>query len=348
MHANQQHPYQPARTFVNHAFERFAPRACTAEWLETICGPPLWDWDLGIIQKGFTDGLYRFFDAYPARLRPVLTALLLQAADKDPTQHEASLASLELVHLATLIVNDFRNGRTVAEATSPVLPLPLPVLATVAYTARQLSCYLPIHYLQSLSLEARTWLSYRFSRALAAQGVGTALDIDGVESETHPDDDIFYGWLKLVVAPLSFGLSVDCLVAALDAIDTPLAGTLGRAACSLGIAYRLSANLTDLAGAVHGGSATRDGAGEARISSLWASVLGKDFLAGRTPPLDDSRWRAEIQTGFASRCLRLAQRERNTAQQEIDNAPAPFAAVLNDFANRIVDPVLLRAKACVT
>jgi hypothetical protein len=329
------HPFPAAWALAERAFERFVPRTVDDPWLELVTGRALWEWDLETIQRGFTDPLYSLYDATPARLRPMLAAHLLAVAGLDPEAWAAPLASLELLHLASIALNVIRNGRTVADATEPGATLPMPVMATMAYTARQMATYLPTRHLpERLPDEARLWLAHRFSHMLYENGIGGALEVHSTESPEPPPDPIFHGYLKLKVAPLSFELPVDCATAALGIHGTPPARVLRDAAAAAGIAHRLAVNLIGLANRVSG-RAPRPLAPEPRVVCLWASLPGEP---------SEQQWRTALSSGLAGRALRLAESERARVDQLLGDAPAPLAGALAAFVAWAVDPALRDAR----
>jgi hypothetical protein len=329
------HPFPAARDLAERAFERLVPRTVDGPWLELVTAPAEWEWDLETIQRGFTDPLYGLYDTTPDRLRPTLAAHLLAAAGVDPEAWAAPLVSLELLHLASIALNQIRNGRTVADATSADSTLPMPVIATMAYTARQLATYLPTRHLPELpSDEARLWLAYRFSHVLHENGVGGALEVHSTEAPEPPPDPIFEGYLKLKVAPLSFQLPVDCATAALGIQASPQARVLRDAAAAAGIAHRLAANLISLANRIPG-RAQQPIAPEPRVVCLWASLPGE---------LSEQRWRSALTSGLAGRALRLAERARARVDELLGDSPPRFAEPLAAFVAWAVDPMLRDAR----
>lgn len=229
------------REQVAQALVRSLPVGLDDAWIETLVDQPRFGWDWEALEKGFFQPLQEWSERHPARLRPILAGLLIDALGQASTRHADLLAALELQHLASIMLDDLRNGRDLSEATSSVVTVPLPTWVTIAYNVRQLVPVMITRQPSELSTVSRSWLARRFSRFLFQQGLGSALDLWGSEQESeHSSEAEFLEHLRLYVGALSFGLACD-VASAVAGLDEQAANSLRSAGIELGVALRLSA-----------------------------------------------------------------------------------------------------------
>lgn len=305
----------------NRAFARWVPRVATNEWLREVSGESRFVWDLDAMQAGFLNPLYEIFNKHPERWRPVLAAGLMQAADIDAALQDAVLAALELQFLSSIMLTRFRNGRTAAEAQSAG-EIPLAVIATVSYTARQYAATLVIRHAASLSQDAKTWLACRFGRVTVQGAAGAAYNLFRWKTKkTLMDESAYLAYLRYFVSSASFVLSADCAIAAAAPISR-FAAQLQEASASAGIAYHLAAECETWRG--------DDG----------ASLEPGHFLMG--PNHAPDRCDADPSDGSENigRWLALAKVERDKAEQCTQGLPRSLRAVFLDFLESAVDAKL--------
>jgi len=229
------------RKQVTQALVRSLPVGRDDAWIETLVDQPRFGWDWETLEKGFFQPLREWSERHPARLRPILAGLLIDALGQSSTRHADLLAALELQHLTSIMLDDLRNGRDLSEATSTVVTVPLPTWVTIAYNVRQLVPVMITRQPSELSTVSRSWLTRRFSRFLFQQGLGSALDLWGSEQESeHSSEAEFLEHLRLYVGSLSFGLACD-VASAVAGLDEQAANSLRSAGIELGVALRLSA-----------------------------------------------------------------------------------------------------------
>jgi len=233
-------------------FERCVPRRIDAAWLERFVDRPRYGWDLDGLEAGFTQPLYRFIEGRPLPspgeplaadsrfLRPALACALIAALPGgealDPLAFEVELTALELHATASTMLDHLDNGRDLAASRGAEREIPLPVLITVAYSARQLAASLLWDH-GALPPDRRRQLAQRFSRLLMLQGVGHTLDLWGGEARLrHASAEDLAEHLRWYVAPLDFELACEVAAAAvgLGAEHTDL---FVRAGGDIGLAW---------------------------------------------------------------------------------------------------------------
>jgi hypothetical protein len=320
MKTDQDNLFSEARASAGRAFERWIPRRCDHDWLRRLTGPSRFTWDIEAMQKGFVDPLYACYDENPERLRPALTARLLLAAGEDPMRHSVVLVASELPFLATLIVDFLKNGRNIGESMPGSSPIPMPVVVTVAFNARQMAPTLVSDHADTLSADARCWLAYRIGLALSKSGAARAVDFYRSGRRFANEAELLQH-LRLLVGPLSFNLPVDCALAALGAHEAPYSSRLRQAATAAGVAYRI---------AVTSRPASR--AGTCGPTSRGPTL---HCLAGMT---DDAEW---------SRRLRdLAAAQHREASDALAGVPTHLASAFSEFLDNFVGARLREMEDC--
>jgi len=301
-----------ARSVAGRAFEEWIPRRCDPAWLDFVSCPARFTWDVDAIQRGFIDPLYDCFDARPEHYRPSLTACLLETVGVEPGCHSLVLVASELPYLATLIVQCLRNGRTVRESMPEQTTIPIPVLVTVAYTARQMAASLVIDHGTSLAGDARTWLAYRVGHALSQSGAGRAVDFAGAGGRLTQGTALLE-YMRFFLTPLTFVLPVDCALAAIGAQGQPFAQPLREAAGCAGIAYRIAVALRPTT----------------RSFERYPVEPTLHCLA------------ADVRDGeFAGRLVSLAVAQRRAAEEALRAVPSDLASGFEHFLRHVVDKSL--------
>jgi len=243
MNDKYSHLYAHADRLVDEC----CPRNCSEKWLALCTGKARFRWDVQALQKGLIDSLWEYLDQIPFQ-RAVLSMRLLQAYGVDVDTVKHAIAGLELIFAASVISSGFRNTKTTPSAGNPGHSYPVPVLATVAYTARQAAIYFVELDRPSMPRAANTWLLYRFGNAVSKQAMGAAVEShwsshnDGNRRTREEYLDI----LSLMVKPLSFELCVDVAFAAMNKIDSETHQLARNAAGHLGLSVRVLDHLHQL------------------------------------------------------------------------------------------------------
>lgn len=231
-------------------FEQLLPRRVDGAWITRFVDAPRFGWDLPGLQAGFIDPLYSFVDALALaphdaphaamrHLRPALACRLIAAMSGDEgwvLDFEVEMAALELHALAAMMLDHLDNGRSLAAAQGGERALALPVLITVAYSARQLAASM-LWREGALAGAPRAWLAQRFSRLLLLQGIGHTLDLWGGERGLrHHDAAALADHVRWYLTPLDFALPCDLAAAALG-LAPEAAQALAEAGSELGLAW---------------------------------------------------------------------------------------------------------------
>ena len=312
------------RSLADAALEHWMPRICTQEWLVTVSGPPRFPWDLETLQAGLLDPLYEFAAAKPERLRPVLTAAILESAGLDPSQYSSLLAAVELQFLADMMVKDFYNAKTVTTATPTSARRPLSVTVTSAYTARQFAPTLAARHAPNLQPDDRSWLAYRFGRVLLLAGVGTTVShLRWNREHQLMDDESYVEHLRSFVSPLTFEICVDSAIASLGVRDRKEFIALQRAASLIGVVYLA---------ALEANNAKQDLKLLNADPKVERSYL--TYAAAQDGRVNDLR-RREPQA-----FVQIARRELLAAERISLGAPAQIRETLFAFAAELIEPLL--------
>lgn len=244
-------------------FEHWMPRTIDSTWVTRFVDQPRFGWDLAGLQAGFTDPLYRFVDALPIdgppasmrHLRPALACRLVSVLSGDDSlamRFDAELVALELHALASMMLDHLDNGRNLAASKGGESELALPVLITVAYSARQLAAALPWRE-GTLSGQRRARLAQRFSRLLMLQGIGHTLDLWGSERALrHGGEAALADHLRWYLAPLDFELVCELAAAVLD-LSAERTQWLVEAGADLGLAWHCTRHLVQVSGTAPAG-----------------------------------------------------------------------------------------------
>lgn len=226
---------------VSGELGRRLPAGRHPAWLAQMVDEPRFGWDWDALERGFFQPLHAWSCLHGERLRPLLAGLLIEALGHDVAPHAGSLAVLEIEYLASIMLDDLRNGRDLGQSACSAVSIPLPTWVTIAYNARQLVPVMVARQQSALAPAARAWLAQRFSQFLFQQGLGSALDLWGSEQALeHATEDDFVDHLRLYIGSMSFGLACDVTSAAVGLDDGAAAG-LRRAGVELGVALRLAA-----------------------------------------------------------------------------------------------------------
>lgn len=230
---------------AKRAFEAMIPRQCTAEWLDSVSGKAEFEWDVVAMQVGFLDPLYAQFDRSTDRLVSALAVSGLEAADRDAAHYQAALAAAELQVLSVILIAPWRNGRDARSTVEDSRAMPLSVLATVAFTARQFAPCLVATHSDALDPRTRAWLVYRHAYAMVNGAISRAIDVGSRALATGTDHGAdLEGSLRLF-CPVNLTLATDIITAALGLLDSEEARLLEHAAHHLSVSYRLAAELVD-------------------------------------------------------------------------------------------------------
>jgi hypothetical protein len=294
---------------VTRALAGLLPSKQDDAWIERLVGPSRFGWDWEALERGFFEPFHRWAGDRPARTRPVLAGLVIEALGEPSGRYADVLAILELEHLAAIMLDEVRNTRDLGGADTDAVELPMPTWVTIAYNVRQLVPVLIARQECALSPDRRRWLSQRCARFLFRQGIGITLDLWGSEHALdQPSPDGFVAHLRLYVGNLSFGLACD-FAAAAARLDFSDADRLRRAGIELGVAYRLAALAAEPWPAF-------------RANSL------ANLTAGRVTE-QTVRWRQGIDPGDLPALADRAQERALTLARDVDPAVADaFAAFL--------------------
>ena len=240
----EEHPFPHYKQLADKLFEANMARRYSDEWMEQVVGAIGFGWDDDAIQHGYLDPLYEYFDLHTQRWGPVFASLLIESQGYDPASAGYCLTALEIYHLSSLMLNPEVNRRKQARDGN-AKPLPLPVLVTLAYTARQYAPVLADLQKDILTNDNRAWLVYRFSRALSLQGIRHAVN---KWNEQHPAvsaggeywDEVFRTsnaqFLKL---------AADVALAVTNQVNAPFANSLHAAAARLSGTYSIIMKMAD-------------------------------------------------------------------------------------------------------
>jgi hypothetical protein len=233
--------FHQIREIASNAFWQHLPGGPDDAWLAEVVDRPRFGWDWAALEQGFFLPLRAWAARHDARLRPVLAGLLIDAFDGDAARHGDLLTSLELVHQASIMLDDLRNGKDLSTSTAEAVTVPLPVWVTIAYNARQLAPVLLLRRASSVPEATREQLAHRFARFLFQQGLGGTLDLYRAQhASTAASLDEFIAHLSTYIGPLSFGLACD-MASLLAGLNEPARAELARAGTELGVALRLGA-----------------------------------------------------------------------------------------------------------
>lgn len=226
------------KELATQALARHLPVSRDEAWLARMVDQPRFGWDWDALEQGFFLPLHVWSTRHPARLRPVLAGLLMDALGQSSARHAGLLAVLEIQFLAEIMLDDLRNGRDLSTAATGAGAVFLPTWVTISYNARQLVPIMITRQHCDLAESSRTWLARRFSRFQFQQGLGSALDLWGSEQGlAHSSEEEFIDHLRLYIG-MSFGLACDVASAAAGMADG-VAAVLHRAGIELGVALRL-------------------------------------------------------------------------------------------------------------
>jgi hypothetical protein len=235
-------------------FEQRIPRRIDEAWLTRFVDAPRFGWDMAGLQVGFIDPLYRFVDAHGTtvggqaclrHVRPAFACKLIdalssrdEAVDAEAVlRFDAELTALELHALSSMMLDHLDNGRNLATSQGAERQLALPVLITVAYSARQLAASMLWRESALVGKRARA-LAQRFSRLLFLQGIGHTLDLAGGERILeHGDEQALEDHLRWYLSPLDFEIACELAAAAAD-LPADAAQALIGAGADLGIAWQ--------------------------------------------------------------------------------------------------------------
>ena len=220
------------------------------------------------------------------------------------------------------MLQDFRNGYSLEEAAPRKDADPLSVMATAAYNAAQFAPTLVSRHADALDLSARAWLTYRFGQAMIQRAAGTAEQLSLWQRRRRfLDEQAYVSHLAQYVTPLTFVLSVDCLVAVCGGDGLPEAA-LRTAAAHTGIAYQLTVEWEDRV--------------RVKRSSIPHPVPLEPsyFFAGPDSDVgtrDDERETARTTRETAARFTGLAGAHRALAGEAIASLPEALGDVFNRF-----------------
>lgn len=85
---------------------QYFPRVQTKDWLVGRLGPGAAEIAPASIQKTLVDPTYLYIDRPGKLLRPILTALILEAYGADVNRYKSVLATIELMEVTTISMND--------------------------------------------------------------------------------------------------------------------------------------------------------------------------------------------------------------------------------------------------
>lgn len=233
--------YSHAREIATGALASMLPSQPDIGWLERFVDGPRFGWDWAALEQGFFAPLRDWAGEHDARLRPALAAMLIDGMGGAADEHRSVLAALELHYLASIMLDDLRNGRDLSRSTDDAVTIPLPVWVTIAYNARQLAPVLVMRSDETLSPTVRQRIGQRFAAFLFRQGLGSTLDLRVSEQNLQQASlGELVSHLSLYVGPLSFGLSAE-VAAVVAGLDEAATNELSASANRLGVAARLHA-----------------------------------------------------------------------------------------------------------
>lgn len=271
-----------AESGVATAFESVFPRRCDVAWLARVSGVPPYTWDVGAMQRGLFDLVYAAADSAHDRSGGALAYRLLEAAGRDPASHAAELAAIELHNVAALLMQCVRNTPDATSAVSSDAAAPLAVVATAAYTARQLAPVVVGSYAPALSRFAAAWLCASHGSALTSAGIARAARDGFVATDGAGRVRRLHAAAELMFA-IPVDLATATAIAALDMIGTREGAELVATARPIGVVHFA---LLELAFA---GAAALDleDFGESLDVVRGARTTAGDALAAYSGPFED-------------------------------------------------------------
>jgi len=161
-------------SLVNSAIEKIIPKSISDDYLRKVLGEPLYRFEILSIQRTVADPFWDLIDRGGKRWRPVLSMLVYEALGGDIHEFVEYAAIPEMIHNATLIVDDVEDMSLMRRGKPCIHKI---YGEDVAINAGNTLYYLPLWPVYKLDENKRREILESYVKHMTALSIGQAMDI---------------------------------------------------------------------------------------------------------------------------------------------------------------------------
>jgi geranylgeranyl pyrophosphate synthase len=235
---------------IDKMIERYIPRKYEKKSIVFSVNPPLYDCDLGALNKALASPIWDFLDRGGKRWRPALFLLIVEALGKEPSEFLEFAIIPEIIHNGTIMMDDiedrseFRRGKPCTHKLFGI---------DVAINTANSMYYMPFLSLiknrNKLSAEKLSKIYEIYFQEMISLSLGQATDIAWHKGWIETDNVTENQYLQMcayktgTLARMAAKIAAVLCEASNDNIEQ-----LGKFAETIGIAFQIQDDILDLTG----------------------------------------------------------------------------------------------------
>jgi len=229
---------------IEAAISRIIPKQVDEQYLSEVLGEPLYSFEVVSVQRGVAEPFWELLSRGGKRWRPVLSMLVYEALGGDVEQFAEYAAIPEIIHNATLIVDDVEDGSVMRRGRPCIHRI---YGEDIAINAGNTLYYLPLWPLYRLDDEKRREILEAYVKHMTALSIGQAMDIAwhrGLVEEVTEDQYMQMCAYK-TGSVARFAVEIACILAG---VSPGVRGKLARFGETIGVAFQIQDDILNLVG----------------------------------------------------------------------------------------------------
>ena len=229
---------------VDEAIRRIIPRNIDQAFLSRLLGKPLYEFEISSIQRGVADPFWDLLERGGKRWRPVLAMLVYEALGGESEDFVEYAAIPEIIHNATLIVDDVEDGSHMRRGKPCIHKI---YGEDIAINAGNTLYYLPMWPVYRLDEEKRREILESYVKHMTALSIGQAMDIAwhrGLVEEITENHYMQMCAFK-TGSVARFAVEIACIMAGAGPNAREKLATFGE---TIGVAFQIQDDVLNLVG----------------------------------------------------------------------------------------------------
>lgn len=233
---------------INAAIEKYVPRSYTQQHAEFTLGKPRYRFQIESMNKAIAEPTWEFLDRGGKRWRPVLFLLVCDALGGDSKKYVDLSVLFELIHDATLIIDDIEDDAETRRGKQVLHKLyGLDIATNVGMGLSFIPLITILKNSQKLPIELENKIFRTYAQEMINIHFGQGMDIcwhKGLANADHISEEEYLQMCAYKTGTLArLAAEVGALVAG---SPDSTAETMGRLAESIGVAFQIQDDILDI------------------------------------------------------------------------------------------------------